>query len=430
MNSRYRRALTATLIGGLAAVAACRSTAAHLGNSAAEARTAANDLFGSIARRYDQAYREPRLAAARHRVMRALLTPSHVFSDTSAWVSSPNASTRVLSFRGFADSGRYRMATDTSHAPPLHPADGRHDIQLRHLGDNDYEWLATSEFGIGATSPAAFASIPVAWIAAGERADTAAIRADMHTAFARSAAAWGALFTLESITTSRDAGGAWREREVITLHDDRAAAQYPALARWLHKYITPLRAHVRLHDATHTWFDMVIRHDSMIVTTRSRDGRVLPLEGGDMFLPDTATIDTDLSTELLHLRIGFRGMPAEFVSVRQATSRGWSLHFTKEPDWQLPPLAERMVRAPLRRPFSGGGMVLRIVATTDGGGRQTVMARRIVAPVQESGIFKFIARLVNSGVTEYATGADRDVNAWFASVFGALRDDMNAIASP
>jgi hypothetical protein len=405
--------------------------APRLGATEAEAHTTATDLFGSIARRYDNAYREPKLASARHLVMRSLLTPGRVFGDTAAWVSAPNVSTRVLSFHGFGDSARYRMVADTGRAPPLHPSDGRHDIQLRRLGDNDYEWLATSEFGIGATTPAAFASVPVAWIAAGERADTGAIRSDMHAAFARSTAAWGKLFTLESITTSRDATGAWRQRHVMSLHSDRAAATYPALAAWLHKYVAPLRVHLRLHDATHTWFDAVIRNDSMIVTLRSRDGRVLPIEGGDMYLPDTANLETDLSTELLHLRIGFRAMQIEFVSVRQPTARGWSLHFTHEPKWELPPLAERMIRSPLKRPFSGGGMGFRVVATTDSGARQTVMARRIVAPVQESAIFKFLAHMVNGGITSYATGADKDVNAWLASVFGALRDDVRAnIGSP
>lgn len=406
---------------------ACRAVAPRLGANPADARTTADDYFGSVALRYRNVLREPKVRVSRQQIMHSLLVPSRIFADTSVWVRIPNASTRLFEYRGAPEPGRYRFVADGDIALPQRPADGRHDIRLRKLGDDEYEWLATSDFGIGRTTPLAFAGIPVAWIAAGERADTAAIRADLHTAFARSAAQWGKLFSFESITTSRDATGAWTVRSVMSLHADRAGGAYPALAKWLTDYVSPLRMRLRLRDSTRTWFDAIVRNDTLYVTTRSRDGRVLPIEGGDAFLPDTVTLESDFSARFLFLRVGWRGMRTEFVTVRRPNARGWSLRFAKEPDWQLPPLAERMLRTPLQCPFLGAGSVFRVVALSDSAAPQTVLARRIQARVCESTIYRFLSRLIGGGISEYVDGADVDFNAWFAASFAALRDDARAI---
>jgi hypothetical protein len=417
----------AIILSVVGVIAGCRAVAPGLGMGPTGARATADDLFGSIATRYYNVFREPKVRGARRRIMRSLLIPSKVFIDTSVWMRAPTATTRLIEFRGHPEPNRFRFAGDADVSPPLHPGEGRYAIRLLNLGDDDYEWLGTGEFGIGRTTPLAFANILVAWIAAGERADTAAIRADLHTAFARSTAQWGKLFSLESIATSRDASGAWTQRHVMTLHAERAAPQYPALAKWMHQYVSPVRMHLRLHDSTRTWFDAIVRNDSLIVTTRSRDGRVLPLEGGNDFLPDTVTLESDFSARLLMLRAGWRGMRTEFVTVRQPAARGWSLRFRKEPDWQLPPLAEQMLRTPLRRPFSGSGSSFRLVATSDSATAQTVLARRVLGLVHESAIYRFLSHLISGGVSEYVDGADRDFNAWLAASFGALRDDARAI---
>ena len=428
--ARHRFTQVVTVATLLAVASACRSVAPRLGANPAQARITADDFFGGVATRYNKVFREPWVRTSRRKIMRALLLPSNLFSDPTIWSTTPNASTRVLAFRGVGEADRYHFLADTARRPPAHPGDGRHEFQLRRLDANEFEWLATSEFGIGATTPEAFANIPIAWIAAGERADTAAIRRDIHAAFPRSAAAWGRLFSLVSIATSRDDGGAWRQRATIVLRHDTAAARYPALDAWLRKYVSPLRIHIRLHDSTRTWFDVVVRGDTMVVNTRSRDGRVLPLEGGEAFLPDTATLETDFSARLLTMRAGFHALKTDFVSVRQPSARGWSLHFTHDPDWDLPPLAEQLLRAPLRRPFRGTGSIFRVVAVSDPAQSQTVLATRILAPVEESAIYRFLSYLISGGISEYVEGADRDLNAWMSASFGALRDDARALLPP
>src|SRR6185436_9433406 len=157
---------------------------------------------------------------------------------------------------------------------------------------------------------------------------------------------------------------------------------------------------VRLRDSARTWFDAVVRHDSLMITMRSRNGRLLPIEGGEAPLPDTVTFESDFSAKLKLLRVGFRKLKAEFVTVRQSHARGWSLRFLREPDWQLPPLAETMLRTPLKRPFTGGGSAFRIVATNEGS-RPTVLARRMLVPVYESPIYRFLSRLTSGGISDY-----------------------------
>jgi len=350
-----------------------------------------------------------------------------IFNDTAVWTASPTPSTRLAGWRGVAEPNRYRFDTDTSRRLPSRPGEGRHEIRLRETGDHVYDWLWSVDFGIGATSPAAVGNLPPVWLAAGERADTAALRAEIHSSFGRSAQVWGQLFSLKGLQTSRDAGGAWSQKRVVTLHTDRAARTYPAFAKWLEDYVSPLRLRIRLRDSTRTWFDMTVANDSLVIRTRTIDGRLLPLEGGDRLLPDTVTLEMDMSAKLLFFRVGFRKLRTEFVTIRTAQQRGWSFRFNEEPDWQFPPLTQRMIRSSLRRPFSGEGTVFSIYAASHTGAPQTILSRRLNIQVQESAILRFLGRLANSGIDSYADSAQPQANAWISAAFGALRDDVRAI---
>jgi hypothetical protein len=383
-------------------------------------------VFGGIATRFDRPVRDPKVRVARRLITRAVLTPSRVFDDTSAWTRMPG-NTRLALWRGLADRDRYRFIVDPGTALPSRPGEGRDEIRLTRLSPAEFEWNTVADFGIGATTPAAVAMIPVVWIAAGERADTGGIRSDIRTAFPNSAREWGRLFSLERIESTRDQSGAWTQRHIIVLHPDAAAKTYPEFGKWLREYVSPLRIRMRLHDGTRTWFDGVVRNDSMILRLRSRDGRLVPLEGGLAEMPDVLTIETDFSAKLSVFRVGFSALRGQFTTVRQANERGWSLRFTSDPEWDLPPLAERMLRTPLRRPFAGSGSAFRITAIASPGTAQTFLTRRITVPVQESAILRFLSRLANTGVDSYVEGADRETNQWLSAAFAALRDDSRAV---
>jgi hypothetical protein len=408
----------------------CRAVVPGLGANLAGARATADGLFGGIATRFDRVFREPKVRDSRRLIVRNVLTPSRVFADTAAWTWSPSATAREVVWRGLAEPNRYRFVADRSPAPPGLAGETRHDFRLQKLGDDVFEWVEKTDFGMGSTTPDALAGIPVAWIAAGERPDSAALRADLHSTFPNSTREWGRVFGVASLQSSRDASGAWVQRHTFVLRTKRASETYPAFAKWLRDYVSPLRMHIRLHDATRTWFDAIVRNDSLVVRLRSQGGHLLPLEGGTAAFPDTLTLETDVSAKLMIFRIGFRALRAEFVTVHQPAQRGWSIRFTEEPDWQLPLLTEQMLRSPLKRPFAGAGSLFRIVAARDSAAPQSMLTRNIVLPVQESVILRFLARLANAGVSAYiGDGADRDMALWLTAAFTALRDDSRAVLS-
>jgi hypothetical protein len=141
-------------------------------------------------------------------------------------------------------------------------------------------------------------------------------------------------------------------------------------------------------------------------------------------------MDLDVSAKFLLFRVGFQGLRADFVTVRDSTQRGWSMRFNRDPEWNLPLLTERMLRTPLRRPFRGPGSHFRIVAHADPAAPQTTLSRRLLVPVEESAILRFLSRLVNTGVGDYVEGADRETNEWLAAAFAALREDARAVLDP
>jgi len=411
----------------LSALSACRSVPGRLGATREDARATADGAFGSVAARFTTVTRDPKARVARQRIARGALAPAALFNDTAAWLWSPNADTRSISWHGrWERSGMYFRADGNLGAPPR-IGEGLHDLRLRRLPDNGFEWTANVDLGIGEATPENVARIPGAFIAAGERADVAAARLEIARAFPRSARVWGHLYSVQQLRSERDATGAWRQRHTITLHVDRAAQQYPAFGKWLKEYISPVRMHLRLRDGTRTWFDLTLRSDTMTLAFRSRDGVLLPLEGGNAPLPDTVTMETDFNTKLLIFRLGFTQLRGRFITVREPDRRGWVLRFTEDPQWDLPILAERMLRAPLRRPFAEEGSTLSVLATRRPRGPQHVLARSLVVPVQDSPILRFLGRLGNAAVEGYVNGAEDQATAWIAAAFTALRDDSRAV---
>ncbi len=386
----------------------------------------ADGVFGAVATRFTTVTRDPKAARARQRIARQALTPASLFHDTAAWLWSAGPDLRSIGWRGTIEGPAMHFAAGNFRMP-ARAGEGLHHLQLKRLPDGAYEWTANVDLGIGATRPANVAAIPVAFIAAGERDDIVAARFEIARAFPRSAQVWGRLFSLQALRSEPDGTGAWRQRHTITVHPSRAAQTYPRFGKWLSEYISPVRMHLRLRQDGRTWFDLTLRGDTMTLAFRSRDGALLPLEGGEAPLPDTVRMETDFSTKLLVFRLGFTGLVNDFITVRQPQRRGWALRFTQEPNWDLPLLTERMLRSPLRRPFTGTGSTLSVIATARPDWPQAALARSLVVPVQDSPILRFLARLGNAAVDSYVNGAEEQSTAWISAAFAALRDDARAI---
>jgi hypothetical protein len=405
----------------------CRSVPSRLGATGPEAIATSDGLFGGIAARFSSVTRDPKAQQSRERISRQALLPASLFADTAAWTSAPDANTRAIRWRGSFDGGRttFRIAADRRR--PARPGEGLHELYLRRLPDGAYEWRADVDLGVGQASPANLAALPAAFIAAGETDDLAAMRLAMPRAFPASTRAWGQVFTLRQLRSERDASGAWRQRHTIVLTPAKAAQTYPLFGKWLRDYMTPIRMQVRLRDSARTWLDLTIDRDTLVLAFRSRGGVLLPLEGGDTPMPDIVGWEQDFQIRLRFLRVGFTRLRGVLYTVREPARRGWVLRFRDEPEWDLPPLTESMLRAPLRRPFTGDGSTLSIVATARPGEAQTVLARTLRVPVQESAILRFLSRLASGAVEGYVSGAEPEATAWLVAAFGGLQRDFKAV---
>ena len=411
------------------ALGGCRAVAPALGTDVQTAAATADGVLGGVSNRFITIERDPKARVARQHIARGALSPSRLFADTTAWLWSPDPSTRAIGWRGANENGKMVFRAGRNLTPPSRPGEGLHHLHLRSLGGNAFEWKADVDFGIGGATPSAVAGIPVAWIAAGERADTAAMRAEVRTAFVNSRREWGRLFTLVAIRREQDASGAWRQRHTVVLNTARASRSYPAFGKWLKDYISPVRMHLRWHRGGRTWFDFTLRYDTLTVAFRSRNGLVLPLEGGEELQPDTVTMEMEFSTRLSIFRLGFEQLRGDFITVREPGRRGWLMRFTQEPDWRLPPLAESMLRSPLRRPFILGGSTVSVIAVSKPAGPQNILARKMLVPVQDSPIMRFLGHLGNAAVEGYVDRAEDESIVWISSSFDALRDDLKRVLS-
>ena len=143
-------------------------------------------------------------------------------------------------------------------------------------------------------------------------------------------------------------------------------------------------------------------------------------------MPEALTIRLDMSMKILIFTVGWNEMVGEFNVINTPNERGWAMRFAREPEWRLPPTVGRLLKSPLRRPFQGQGIPVRI-SIRDNPGSQTLLNRRGTLVVQESGILRFLNRLSGTAVGDFLGPAERQANRFNADAFRALRADVAAI---
>jgi hypothetical protein len=114
---------------------------------------------------------------------------------------------------------------------------------------------------------------------------------------------------------------------------------------------------------------------------------------------------------------------------REPHEKGFIARFRREPDWQLPPFVEKMLRTPLRRPFEGGGTVLTF-AVRDSAGAQTLAMREFRLAVQESKIMRWFGGLGSSALKDFRDGAEEEFDRFNGETLGALHADLLALTTP
>lgn len=409
------------------ALTACRQVAPAFGPNIPGARQNAEEFFYSIGSRFTNIQRPPKMIRARAQFGHYALTPSGVYNDTSVWLATGPDSARIYGNEGYFSVDRYIVVPRLSNTTPDALTESREIVRLRKLSESEYEWFTNVDVALGRMPARNIADVLAAALAAGEGKSPAAIRADYTTNFPRSVAALGRLFSLDTLRATLDGEGATTYELAIRLTPEILKASMPQYAAYIDKYISKGRYRITLTDKSGTrWFDASAANYYVHFKMRSKNGHFAPLEGAVRQMPEALTINIDLAMKILIFTVGWNDMIGEFNFINTPHERGWAMRFAKEPEWRLPPAVGRLLKSPLRRPFQGQGIPVRI-SIRDNPGSQTLLNRRGTLVVQESGILKFLNRLSGTAVGDFLGPAERQANRFNADAFRALRADIAAI---
>ena len=409
------------------ALTACREAAPAFGPNLPMARQNAEEFFYSVGSRFTNIQRPQRILRARQQFGHYALTPSGVYNDTTIWLSIGPDSARLFGDEGHFAVDRYIVTTALAQNPPDALTESREIVRLRKLSDNEYEWFTNVEVALGRMGAKSIADVLAASLAAGEGKSATAIRANYTSAFSRAGAALGRLFTIDTLRATPDSDGATTFDIAIKLTPNILKESMPHYAAYIDKYISKGKYRITLSDQSGThWFDAWAANYYMHFRVRSKGGHFAPLEGAVRPMPPNLTIHLDMSMKILIFTVGWTEMAGDFEVIDTPHERGWSMRFAKEPDWHLPLTVGTLLKSPLRRPFQGSGIPIRI-SIRDNPGSQTILNRRLSFVVQESGILRFLNRLSGTAVGDFLGASEREANRFNADAFRALRLDVSAL---
>jgi hypothetical protein len=206
-------------------------------------------------------------------------------------------------------------------------------------------------------------------------------------------------------------------------------AAYPALAGYVDKYLGPAKYHLLFTDRAGAELLDVVGHDRQATLRyRLQFGKLTSLAGTPHAWPDTVQLTSDLSLKVKLFTVGFHSLLTDFIITNSGHDRGWAVVSQHEPKWDLPFVAERLIRSPLRRPFEDGGALFRI-SVRDSAGAQSVLGRHTRLDVQESTIMRFLGGLGSHAIGDIDAAVLSDEARYWRDGFTALEADMRADAT-
>ena len=385
----------------------------------------ADNAFAAFAYRFHNVQRDPRFARARTLMGKHALTPSRIFGDTTLWtVSKEPERTRALYVQGSHGDGGYLFSARTSAPYPARLGDQRHYLQLRDLGEDSYEWYTMVDHGIGPVGAGQVADAVGAVFTAFDGRRDAELLADARATFPRTGRHLGQLFALDSLRSSPNADGTTALAMYVSYRVGTLRRDYPAFADYVQKYIASSDFRMQLGDRTGArYLDLRQRDASAVLRLRARNGSLVSLTGAPRPLPDSLLLLADASAKFKIFRVGFSGLVGDFTIERGEHERAWMMRFRKEPGWNFPLAADRLIKSPLRRPFQGRGTEVRL-AVRDDLGSQTMSVRQVRTAVRESAIMRWLGSLGASAFGDYEGNTEREENRFMQELFGALRQDV------
>ncbi|HJU65737.1 MAG TPA: hypothetical protein VJ596_08680 [Gemmatimonadaceae bacterium] len=421
-----RRGLALGVAVGFSLLSACKDPASSLGKTPARARINASELFGSLTARFGPQERENGYADMRAAISKYALIPSKLANDSSLWTSVEGPD-RMLLVAGSGSPGRYRLRLDPKVTHPTHPSEYRRTARLRVLGDGEFEWQVRDELAVGGVTGNELGDALRAAFGAAQVSTEADIRTAHRATMPRLTERLGRLVTLDTIRTAPLERGAVLVSLSASLHPERLKEEFPNFAKYLTKYIGPAKMQVVVYDDLGgRWWEMDLDEQRFMLRAAVRNGRLTPLNAAPRTIPEVLRVHVDASTKIGIFGIGFRRLRGDIALTRETNEKGFTARFNTEPDWKLPPLVERLIRSPLRRPFAGEGALL-AMRITDQRDAQTIIARDYQVAVKESAIMRWLGGLGRKALDDFRRGAEREADIYYGQVLAALQADVLAM---
>ncbi len=422
----------AVAVASTVALGGCRAATLAYGADIAAAKVSADAFASAIQARFTNVVRTPKFSLARRRLAQHAFAPSKLQRDTALWTGMRTTRTgadRDLEVQaGLSSAQQYQFTARAGVPMPVRVGDSRHLIELEQLGENDWAWRTRVDQAVGPMPPSRADDITRALFLSAER-PAATVRADYRAALPRMTAALGRLLTIDSIATTPQGDGSTLVALRITVSGDRLTRGFPAFAKYISKYVEPARYRYRLTDRTGSdWFDADARDRVLTVRFRSHDGQLQPIQGAARRMPDTLQIHVDALAKISIFTVGVTNMQGEFIHTKHARERGWAMRFTKDPEWHLPLITERLLRSPLERPFEGSGIVFTLGFRTGPDG-QTLLTRTFDVAVRESAIMRFLGNLGFTAMSDYAGKVEEEESRFIAEAMAAFRADVAAVTA-
>jgi hypothetical protein len=413
------------LVASLAAAASCRAPARELGAGPAGAE-GPRALLGSLAGRFGPIEPEPAFDALRPKLARGSLVPSRVFDDASPWTATGDG-WRAVEFAGEAAGAAYRIGVRASVPQPRASGQYRGRLLLERLASGRYEWTVEEELAAGPLRPADLAAALAVLVRGLESAGAAEARAAIQGALPRATERLSHLFRIETLSLSRDAGGATAVQLAVRLTPSGLRPFAPRYAAFLEKYATPVRLRAAATDASGAgWWTAEASENLWSLALRVRDGRLVPLAGpADRGVPARLSVSGDYATKMGRFGVGVRGLVVGVELTRAPREKGFVARFQQVPDWRLPFLVEPLLGAPLRYPFEGPGSEVGWAAREGPGGLLFVRSLRV--RVGENWIVRWLGGMTSGAVSEFRRGAEGEADLYNRECLLALRDDVESL---
>lgn len=418
-------AVASLLVGSLA----CGNSLPYWGPDPAGARRGADEAATAFSLRFTNVERDARFAAARPLMGQYALAPSRLYRDSSLWTirNAPDSS-HGLYLAASLEGGAYTFRSTAAAPYPTALGGERHYLRLRKLTPAQFEWITIVDHGIGSAPAPAVAEGISRLLASFEGQSSAQVRSDLTRFLPLSSRQLGRLLRIDSLVTTVAPDGSTILTMNVAWQPDSLRHNAPAFASWIDKYVMPADFAASLVDRAGTrYFHAVGTPGRMRFDVRAHQGRWVALSGPPRPMPDTLQLHIDASVKFKIFRVGFRRLVGSFAFERGTRHRELVMRWQREPEWRFPLAANQLIRTPLRTPFEGRGIELRL-GVRDDLARQTMSLRHLRFVVHESAIMRWLGNLGATAFGEYEGQVEAEENRFLATFFEALRRDIAAIS--